>query len=90
MNGHTAKALELFSEMKRAGAKPDDIIFIGILSACGHGGLVEEGCRYIYAIKEDYRIELKFEHYGCLIDLLGRGGFLEEAELIEKNAQCKR
>ena len=85
MNGQTTRALELFSEMKQAGAKPDDITFIGILSACSHGGLVEEGRRYFYAMKEVHQIAPKLEHYGCLIDLLGRGGLLEEAEeLIEK------
>jgi len=37
MNGQTARALELFSKMKQAGVKLDDITFIGVLSACGHG-----------------------------------------------------
>ncbi|XP_059635033.1 pentatricopeptide repeat-containing protein At1g31430-like isoform X2 [Cornus florida] len=84
MNGKTKKALELFSGMKQAGFKPDDITFIGVLSACSHGGLVEEGRWYFNSMREMYQIEPKLEHYGCLIDLLGRAGLLDEAEgLIE-------
>lgn len=85
MNGKTSKALELFSAMKRAGFKPDDVTFIGVLNACSHGGLVEEGQRHFESIKNLYRIEPKIEHYWCLIDILGRAGLLYEAEeLVDK------
>ncbi|GKD70786.1 pentatricopeptide repeat-containing protein [Tanacetum coccineum] len=57
--------------------------FIGILNACSHGGLVEEGWKHFTSMKSVYQIEPKIEHYGCLIDLLGRAGLLKEAE--EKN-----
>ncbi|KAL6514424.1 hypothetical protein OROHE_019032 [Orobanche hederae] len=80
MNGNTSRALELFSEMIQAGIRPDDITFIGVLSACSHGGLVEEGRRHFDSMTKVYRIEPKLEHYGCLIDLLGRAGLLDEAE----------
>lgn len=85
MNGQTVRALELFSDMQRAGVKPDDVTFIGVLSACSHGGLVEEGRRYFYAMKEVHQIEPRRQHYACLIDLLGRCGRLDEAvELMGK------
>ncbi|XP_044502209.1 pentatricopeptide repeat-containing protein At1g31430 [Mangifera indica] len=84
MNGETDKALELFSAMKQVGAKPDDITFIGVLSACSHGGLVEEGRKFFGAMTEIYQIEPKLEHYGCLIDMLGRAGLLNEAEKFIK------
>lgn len=85
MNGKTTKALELFSEMRHLGLTPDDITFVGVLSACSHGGLVDEGRLFFHSMKEMYGIEPKLEHYGCLIDLLGRAGLLDEAEdLIEK------
>lgn len=80
MNGKTSKALELFSEMKQVGIKPDDITFIGVLSACSHGGLVDEGRKFFNSMRKDCGIEPKLEHYGCLIDLLGRAGLLDEAE----------
>ncbi|XP_030475973.2 pentatricopeptide repeat-containing protein At1g31430 [Syzygium oleosum] len=85
MNGRTGEALNLFIEMRDHGFKPDDVTFIGVLSACSHGGLVKEGRRLFSLMTETYGIEPKVEHYGCMIDLLGRVGLLDEAEkLIEK------
>ncbi|KAI3756089.1 hypothetical protein L1987_55902 [Smallanthus sonchifolius] len=82
LNGKPGKALELFYEMKESGFKPDDITFIGVLNACSHGGLVEEGWMHFESMKSLYQIEPKTEHYGCLIDLLGRAGLLKEAEKV--------
>ncbi|KAL3620802.1 hypothetical protein CASFOL_035714 [Castilleja foliolosa] len=87
MNGNTSKALDYFSEMIRVGIRPDDITFIGVLSACCHGGLVDEGRRHFESMARIYQIEPKVEHYGCFIDLLGRAGLLDEAEeMINKVA----
>lgn len=80
MNGMTSKALDLFEEMKKFGARPDDITFIGVLSACSHGGLVDEGRKIFYSMRGTYQIEPKLQHYGCFIDLLGRAGLLQEAD----------
>ncbi|KAJ7970443.1 putative Pentatricopeptide repeat-containing protein [Quillaja saponaria] len=84
MNGKTSKALQLFAEMRQVGLRPDDITFIGVLSACSHGGLVEEGRRFFHSMTETYQIKPKVEHYGCLMDLLGRAGLLDEAEELVK------
>ncbi|KAK4782631.1 hypothetical protein SAY86_007005 [Trapa natans] len=83
INGRSEEAIELFNEMRRVGFKPDDISFIGVLSACSHGGLVDEGRQY-FRLMESYRIDPKLEHYGCLVDILGRGGLLDEAEELIK------
>lgn len=80
VNGRFSKALELFSAMKQAGYKPDDITYVGVLTACSHGGLVEEGRHQFYSMTKMYDIEPKLEHYGCMIDLFGRAGLLDEAE----------
>ncbi|KAL3532391.1 hypothetical protein ACH5RR_005912 [Cinchona calisaya] len=80
MNGKSSKALELFSGMKQSGIKPDDITFIGVLNACSHGALVEEGRQYFDSMTKVHQIESKLEHYGCLIDLFGRAGLLREAQ----------
>ncbi|KAK1430817.1 hypothetical protein QVD17_13853 [Tagetes erecta] len=82
LNGKPDKALELFHQMKEFGFKPDDITFIGVLNACSHGGLVEEGWMHFESMKSLYQVEPKIEHYGCLIDLLGRAGLLKEAEKV--------
>ncbi|KAL0309103.1 UNVERIFIED_CONTAM: Pentatricopeptide repeat-containing protein [Sesamum radiatum] len=69
--------------MRRKGFKPDEITMLGVLSACNHGGLVEEGKRW-FSKMEEFGLTPKIEHYGCLVDLLGRAGCLEEAERAEK------
>ncbi|KAL6623530.1 hypothetical protein ACP70R_033409 [Stipagrostis hirtigluma subsp. patula] len=79
MHGHGDKALELFARMKQQGFRPDAVTLINVLSACTHMGLVEEGRRYFSNMETDYGIIPQIEHYGCMVDLLGRGGLIEEA-----------
>ncbi|KAJ4962065.1 hypothetical protein NE237_021975 [Protea cynaroides] len=80
MHGEGEKALALFSDMSRAGIKPDEVTFIGILSACSHVGLVEEGHRYFEDMSRLYNLTPQIEHHGCMVDLLGRAGLISEAE----------
>lgn len=83
-NGHGSEALALFDEMRLAGVKPNEITFTGILSACDHCGLVEEGRKWFCKMKQDYHIDPNIEHYACMIDLFSRAGCLEEAmSLVE-------
>eukprot|EP01018_Ginkgo_biloba_P018849 Gb_21580 [translate_table: standard] len=79
MHGHGKDALEMFSQMQQIGMVPDHITFIGVLSACSHAGLVDEGWQYFDSMSRDYCITPKAEHYACLVDLLGRAGHLDEA-----------
>ncbi|CAA3022903.1 Hypothetical predicted protein [Olea europaea subsp. europaea] len=73
-------ALNLFSRMKLVyGVIPDAITFIAILSACAHSGQVEEGLRIFECMNTKYKIEPNLKHYGCIVDLLGRAGMLNEA-----------
>ncbi|CAL5191167.1 unnamed protein product [Lathyrus oleraceus] len=79
IHGHGDKAIELFSAMLHEGFEPDRYTFIGLLCACTHAGLVNEGRSYFYSMERVYRIVPQIEHYGCMIDLLSRGGHLREA-----------
>ncbi|KAM0917335.1 hypothetical protein ACQ4PT_009563 [Festuca glaucescens] len=81
-NGQAGRALELFEDMERSKAKPDSVTFIGVLSACCHGGLVDEGRKQFRSMKEVFRIQPRVEHYSCLVNLLGRAGLLDEAEKL--------
>ncbi|KAL6190062.1 hypothetical protein ACLB2K_036462 [Fragaria x ananassa] len=78
-HGNVSKAMLMFEEMKRARIRPDEITFLGLLYACSHAGLVEEGCKYFYSMNEKYGIIPRIKHYGCMVDLLGRSGRLREA-----------
>ncbi|KAL9226268.1 hypothetical protein vseg_002100 [Gypsophila vaccaria] len=79
-HGLYESALEHFDEMTRVeGLRPNSITFVGILSACNHGGMVELGREYFNKMVNDYSIEPRLEHYGCLVDLLARAGLVYEA-----------
>ncbi|XP_030488619.1 pentatricopeptide repeat-containing protein At3g29230 [Cannabis sativa] len=79
LHGYGEAALKLFDEMRENSMKPDDITFIGLLSACSHAGLVEEGCELFECMERDFKITPKIEHYGCIVDLLSRAKFLDRA-----------
>ncbi|KAG9446509.1 hypothetical protein H6P81_012637 [Aristolochia fimbriata] len=79
IHGFGFNAIETFSRMNEENVKPDSITFVGILAACSHCGLVEEGRIYFDTMKHMYKIEPILEHYGAMVDLLSRAGFLEEA-----------
>eukprot|EP01018_Ginkgo_biloba_P029375 Gb_08128 [translate_table: standard] len=84
-HGRGKEALQLFEQMQGAGMKPNHITFVGVLSACTHVGLVDEGHHYFDLMSRDYGIMPRLEHYACMVDLLGRAGYLYEAEdLIKK------
>ncbi|KAI3693943.1 hypothetical protein L1987_76899 [Smallanthus sonchifolius] len=78
-HGYGHKALDLFENMVLEGLTPDDVTMVVIISACSHVGLVDKGCEYFNSMREKYGLEPKVEHYGCLVDLLGRAGRLSEA-----------
>ncbi|XP_008784571.2 pentatricopeptide repeat-containing protein At1g18485 [Phoenix dactylifera] len=85
INGFGAEAINLFDEMRREGLKPDAFTYVGILLACSHAGMVEEGLRYFEEMKNKDGVEPKLEHYACVADMLGRAGRLAEAaRLVEE------
>lgn len=85
LHGLGREALDMFFRMERARVKPNEVTFIAILSACTHVGLVEMGRWYFNNMESKYGIEPRIEHYGCMVDLLGRSGYLQEAlELVKR------
>ncbi|KAL2317194.1 hypothetical protein Fmac_031070 [Flemingia macrophylla] len=86
-HGKAKEALSLFQCMSNegGGARPNDITFVGLLSACVHAGLVAEGYRLFDMMSTLFGLVPKIEHYSCMVDLLARAGLLYEAwDLIEK------
>ena len=59
--------------------KTDESNLCGALNACSHGGLVDLGFEIFESMAKVYRLGPKIKHYGCMIDLLGRLGRLQEA-----------
>ncbi|KAJ4953377.1 hypothetical protein NE237_030209 [Protea cynaroides] len=84
MHGEAELALEYFSRMKEAGIRPDGVSFLGVLVGCSHAGLVNEAWRLFDEMESVYMVRRELKHYGCMSDLLGRAGLIEEAlQMIE-------
>lgn len=79
-HGHGHKALDLFAQMKLKGQPPDHVTFVGVLSACSHVGLVDEGFNHFGSMSEVYGLAPRVEHFSCMVDLLGRAGELKKIE----------
>ncbi|XXG63528.1 hypothetical protein AAC387_Pa05g1696 [Persea americana] len=80
MNGLSDEAISLFRRMLEEGIYPNEVTYVCVLTACSHGGLVDEGFELFYSMARDHRIEPRMEHYACMVDLLGRAGLLHEAK----------
>ncbi|XP_057855784.1 pentatricopeptide repeat-containing protein At3g29230 [Cryptomeria japonica] len=80
MHGFGKEALQIFQEMQHSGTKPNKITFVGVLCACCHAGLVDDGWKYFKCMTQDYNLIPSIEHYCCIVDLLGRAGHLVEAQ----------
>ncbi|KAG6392395.1 hypothetical protein SASPL_146612 [Salvia splendens] len=86
-HGQAPEALRLFDEMLQARVRPDRVTFLALMSGCSHGGLVDEGLRIFSLMEHDYGIRPTTAEYSCLIDILGRGGRLQEAyEMLQQNS----
>ncbi|KAK2437620.1 pentatricopeptide repeat-containing protein [Trifolium repens] len=79
MYGYGDEALDMFSRMCRAQLTPNEISFVGLLSACSHAGMVEEGLEFLAEMDSKYGVSPSIEHFTCVIDMLCRAGKLMEA-----------
>ncbi|XP_057963656.1 pentatricopeptide repeat-containing protein ELI1, chloroplastic-like isoform X2 [Malania oleifera] len=89
INGFGKEALEYLAQMEMEGVSMDDLIFLGVLTACSHAGLVTEGLHVFDRMRRVYGIEPKVEHYGCLVDLFGRAGQLDRAQNVIETMPLK-
>ncbi|KNA19990.1 hypothetical protein SOVF_056510 [Spinacia oleracea] len=79
-HGFANKALEIFEQMKEGGQPPNHVTFVGVLSACSHGGLVEKGYKHFESMSSEYGLAPQMEHFSCMVDILGRSGKLDKVE----------
>ncbi|XP_012438783.1 putative pentatricopeptide repeat-containing protein At1g74400 [Gossypium raimondii] len=95
LHGQANEALGLFGEMEEIKWKnsknkeegnrgsstilPNDVTFIGVLMACSHGGMIEEGKKYYRRMVNYYGLKPREVHFGCMVDLFCRAGLLKEA-----------
>lgn len=81
-NGNHSATFQWYEQMLLAGAKPDEVTFLSVLSACGHAGLVERGIAYFESMSKEHGVSPEIEHYVTMVDLLGRAGFFSRVELL--------
>ncbi|KAF5207823.1 Pentatricopeptide repeat-containing protein [Thalictrum thalictroides] len=86
-HGYGGCALELFHEMQDT-VMPNQVTFVAVLTACSHGGLVDQGLKVFNGMKM-FGIEPGVEHYGCLVDLLARAGNVSEAKSVIQKMPMK-
>jgi pentatricopeptide repeat protein len=87
-HGFAEDAFKLFNRMQYDGQRPNHVTFLGILTACARAGLVQQGYNYFETMRSAYGIQPDPDHYTCMVDLLGRAGFLNEAlEMINSMPQ---
>ncbi|XP_014508297.1 pentatricopeptide repeat-containing protein At2g33760 [Vigna radiata var. radiata] len=79
MHGYGVEAMEVFRRMKARGVVPNSVTFVVVLSACAHAGLIDEGRAVFATMKQEYGVVPSVEHHVCMVDMLGRGGLLNEA-----------
>ncbi|XP_024516777.1 pentatricopeptide repeat-containing protein At2g13600 [Selaginella moellendorffii] len=75
-NGHGSETVELLLELSLEGIEPDHITLLGVIFGCGNAGLLEDGLEYLTRICDDYGLIPQMNHYGCMVDLLGKAGWL--------------
>ena len=79
--GLAEEAIETFQELlNQKDLEPNHITFVGVITACSHGGMVDLGNQYFRSIKWPI-----IDHYACLISLFARAVQLKEAlDLVER------
>ncbi|OVA04377.1 Dehydroquinase class I [Macleaya cordata] len=84
LHGRAVEALRLYEEMATSRIKPDKVTFIGLLMTCSHSGLIEQGQVIFESMESVYGVPHEADHVACMVDMLGRGGYLHRArELVE-------
>ncbi|KAL6960361.1 hypothetical protein U1Q18_038126 [Sarracenia purpurea var. burkii] len=81
-DGDGKATLRSFKQLVQSGLQPDSVSFLGVLTACNHRGLVEEGLQYFTSMTQIYKIVPKREHHASVVDLLCRNGRFNEAEKL--------
>lgn len=79
-HGYAPEALELLEGMLKEKVKPNSVTFVGVLTACSRAGFVTEGRHIFASLLQHHGIVPTMELNGCMVDLLGRAGQLDEAE----------
>lgn len=79
VHGFGSLCLDYFNQMVVAGVVPDGVTLLGVLVGCSHAGLVREARQLFEEMETVHGVPRELKHYGCMSDLFGRAGLIEEA-----------
>ncbi|XP_002960084.2 pentatricopeptide repeat-containing protein At4g02750 [Selaginella moellendorffii] len=83
-SGHATEARELYRLMTLEGIPPNGLTFMAVLSTFSRVGLLDQARDQFVSIHSDFDQIPLLEHYQCMIDLLGRSGWLNfAAQLVD-------
>lgn len=88
-HGDWHECFRLYNCMQGSKVRPDQITFVGVLTACVNSGLVKEGQEIFNQMTERYGCKPNQEHYACMVDLVARVGHLDEAINLIKSMPFK-
>ncbi|KAJ0973516.1 hypothetical protein J5N97_021475 [Dioscorea zingiberensis] len=71
--------MEYFNRMVMSGVQPDGVSFLGVLVGCSHAGMTSTARKVFDELESVYGVRHELKHYGCMADLVGRAGLIEEA-----------
>ncbi|XP_011009901.1 PREDICTED: pentatricopeptide repeat-containing protein At2g36980, mitochondrial-like [Populus euphratica] len=80
LHGKGTQALQLYEDMVASGIKPDKVTFIGLFLTCSHSGLIVKGLEFFESMRLVHGLSFNLDHVACMVDMLGRGGYLAEAK----------
>ncbi|PKU83730.1 pentatricopeptide repeat-containing protein At2g36980, mitochondrial [Dendrobium catenatum] len=82
VHGWAQKALNLLEYMIASSVLPDKLTFLGLLMACCHSGLVEQGMNVLSCMESVHGVSPDADHLTCVVDVLSRAGCLKQATIL--------
>ncbi|KAL2904338.1 hypothetical protein RDABS01_003048 [Bienertia sinuspersici] len=79
-NGDEDSAFEIFNLMLKENVGPNSSTFANMLTVCSHAGTLDKGLWVFEMMTAEYGLTPTPQHFACIIDLLGRCGYLEKAQ----------
>ncbi|KAK4263108.1 hypothetical protein QN277_028577 [Acacia crassicarpa] len=78
-------SIDLFTQFKKMGLKPDGKMFISVFAACSMLGDIDEGTLHFESMSKSYGIVPSMAHYVSVVDMFGSIGYLDEAFQFVEN-----
>ncbi|XP_078182005.1 tetratricopeptide repeat (TPR)-like superfamily protein isoform X2 [Carex rostrata] len=87
-HGHASLVFHLYKFMTNEGIEPTDVTFLSLLQACSHTGSHKMAMEVLDCMWSS-KITPRIEHYACIVDMLGRAGFLNDAKTFIEKLTCE-